>query len=217
MSMKLEPDDDLWSNSAAGGGSSLDWPPLLNDPCLGAPGLDGHPSAMHHHHAPPPPGSHHHHTHAHHHHHAHSMGMAEPPLMSPPATTPTPSIHTTSASSVSDRASSTGASATNKSDASASNGTVTAAPGGKVTHPEWGVMKDHEFHPLAHKHQRDLENLYQTNAVLNDFYFWQANLGGYCMADMVQNVVVSSDQVFVLMRKIVDGAPHPGRRKKKKT
>ncbi|KAI9304839.1 hypothetical protein BJ944DRAFT_266208 [Cunninghamella echinulata] len=84
----------------------------------------------------------------------------------------------------------------------------------KLTHPEWGVMKEDEFHPLAHKHQRDLENLYQSNSILPDFYFWQANLGGYCMADMVQNIVVSADQVFVLVRKIVQGAPHPGRKKK---
>ncbi|ORZ15915.1 hypothetical protein BCR42DRAFT_298525, partial [Absidia repens] len=86
----------------------------------------------------------------------------------------------------------------------------------KITHPEWGVMKDQEFHPLAHKHQRDLENLYQTNSALSDFYFWQASLGGYCMADMVQNIVVSSDQAFVLVRQIVDGAPPPGRKKKSK-
>ncbi|KAI8344322.1 hypothetical protein BC941DRAFT_408332 [Chlamydoabsidia padenii] len=86
----------------------------------------------------------------------------------------------------------------------------------KVTHPEWGVMKDQEFHPLAHKHQCDLENLYQTNSALSDFYFWQASLGGYCMADMVQNIVVSSDQAFVLVRQIVDGAPPPGRKKKSK-
>ncbi|SAM02870.1 hypothetical protein [Absidia glauca] len=86
----------------------------------------------------------------------------------------------------------------------------------KITHPEWGVMKDQEFHPLAHKHQCDLENLYQTNSALSDFYFWQASLGGYCMADMVQNIVVSSDQAFVLVRQIVDGAPPPGRKKKSK-
>ncbi|KAI8084928.1 uncharacterized protein BX664DRAFT_338127 [Halteromyces radiatus] len=86
----------------------------------------------------------------------------------------------------------------------------------KITHPEWGVMKDQEFHPLAHKHQRDLENIYQSNSALSDFYFWQASLGGYCMADMVQNIVVSSDQAFVLVRQIVDGPPPPGRKKKGK-
>lgn len=56
----------------------------------------------------------------------------------------------------------------------------------KQYHPEWGVIKDQDFHPLTLKHQRDLENLYQTGSAIADFYFWQANLGGYCMADMVQ-------------------------------
>jgi hypothetical protein len=56
----------------------------------------------------------------------------------------------------------------------------------KQYHPEWGVIKDSDFHPLTLKHQRDLENLYQTGSAIADFYFWQANLGGYCMADMVQ-------------------------------
>ncbi|KAI8149995.1 hypothetical protein BJV82DRAFT_504258 [Fennellomyces sp. T-0311] len=82
-------------------------------------------------------------------------------------------------------------------------------------HAEWGVMKEQDFHPLTLKHQRDLENLYQTGSCIPDFYFWQANLGGYCMADMVQNIVVSSEGVFVLVRRIVEGAAHPGRRKKK--
>ena len=54
-------------------------------------------------------------------------------------------------------------------------------------HAEWGVMKEQDFHPLTLKHQRDLENLYQTGSCIPDFYFWQANLGGYCMADMVQS------------------------------
>ncbi|KAI8078036.1 uncharacterized protein B0P05DRAFT_543871 [Gilbertella persicaria] len=86
----------------------------------------------------------------------------------------------------------------------------------KITHPEWGVMKEQDFRPLTLKHQRDLENLHQAGNFIKDFYFWQANLGGYCMADMIQNVVISSEGAFVLVRKIVDGAPHPGRRKKKK-
>ncbi|CAO3632548.1 unnamed protein product [Mucor fragilis] len=86
----------------------------------------------------------------------------------------------------------------------------------KPTHPEWGVMKEQDFHPLTLKHQRDLEHLHQANNFITDFYFWQANLGGYCMADMIQNVVVSSEGAFVLIRRIVEGAPHPGRRKKKK-
>ncbi|KAI7900754.1 uncharacterized protein BX663DRAFT_516404 [Cokeromyces recurvatus] len=86
----------------------------------------------------------------------------------------------------------------------------------KITHPEWGVMKEQEFHPLTLKHQKDLENSYQAGDLFTDFYFWQANLGGYCMADMKQNVVVSSESAFPLVRRIVDGAPHPGRRKKKK-
>ncbi|KAG2199075.1 uncharacterized protein EV154DRAFT_512206 [Mucor mucedo] len=86
----------------------------------------------------------------------------------------------------------------------------------KQYHPEWGVIKDGDFHALTLKHQRDLENLYGTGAPIADFYFWQANLGGYCMADMVQGIVVSSEGAYVLERKIVEGAPHPGRRKKKR-
>ncbi|KAI9351920.1 hypothetical protein BD770DRAFT_393618 [Pilaira anomala] len=87
----------------------------------------------------------------------------------------------------------------------------------KPTHPEWGVMKEQDFHPLTLKHQRDLEILHQSGNAIVDFYFWQANLGGYCMADMIQNLVVSSDGAFVLVRRIVEGAPHPGRRKKKRS
>ncbi|KAI8368755.1 hypothetical protein BD560DRAFT_398609 [Blakeslea trispora] len=86
---------------------------------------------------------------------------------------------------------------------------------GKQYHPEWGVIKDYEFHPLTLKHQRDLEILYSNGSAITDFYFWQANLGGYCMADMVQGTIVSSEGPFVLERKMVEGAPHPGRRKKK--
>ncbi|KAF7723944.1 hypothetical protein EC973_001517 [Apophysomyces ossiformis] len=86
----------------------------------------------------------------------------------------------------------------------------------KPTHPEWGVVKDQEFHPLTLKHQRDLENLHQSGVSIPDFYFWQANLGGYCVANMIENIVVSSDEWFVLVRRIVEGAPHPGRRKKKR-
>lgn len=103
----------------------------------------------------------------------------------------------------------------------------------KLYHPEWGVIKDQDFHPLTLKHQRDLEVLFQSGSAISDFYFWQANLGGYCMADMIQGnykcktskkkyllsplgVVVSTEGAFVLERKIVEGAPHPGRRKKKR-
>lgn len=105
----------------------------------------------------------------------------------------------------------------------------------KPTHPEWGVMKEQDFHPLTLKHQRDLENLHQSGSLITDFYFWQANLGGYCMANMIQSkcsfyyyyaafllftfhtdVVVSSEGAFVLVRRIVEGAPHPGRKKKKR-
>jgi hypothetical protein len=57
----------------------------------------------------------------------------------------------------------------------------------KPTHPEWGVMKEQDFHPLTLKHQIDLENSHQSGNLISDFYFWQANLGGYCMADMVQS------------------------------
>ncbi|KAI8883792.1 hypothetical protein K501DRAFT_183791 [Backusella circina FSU 941] len=86
----------------------------------------------------------------------------------------------------------------------------------KQYHPEWGVIKDQDFHPLTLKHQRDLENLFQGGSAIQDFYFWQANLGGYCLADMLQSIVVSSEGAYVLERKIVEGAPHPGRRKKKR-
>lgn len=64
---------------------------------------------------------------------------------------------------------------------------VAGADPNKQYHAEWGVMKEQDFHPLTLKHQRDLENHYQTGNVISDFYFWQANLGGYCMADMVQS------------------------------
>lgn len=66
-------------------------------------------------------------------------------------------------------------------------GTKNASDPSRQYHPEWGVMRDQDFHPLTLKHQRDLENLYQTGSCIADFYFWQANLGGYCMADMVQS------------------------------
>jgi hypothetical protein len=86
----------------------------------------------------------------------------------------------------------------------------------KQYHPEWGVIKEQDFHPLTLKHQRDLENIFASGSAMADFYFWQANLGGYCMADMLQGIVVSSEGAFVLERRIVEGAPHPGRRKKKR-
>ncbi|CAO3654009.1 unnamed protein product [Mucor hiemalis] len=57
----------------------------------------------------------------------------------------------------------------------------------KLTHPEWGVMKEQDFHPLTLKHQVDLENSHQSGNLITDFYFWQANLGGYCMANMAQS------------------------------
>lgn len=56
----------------------------------------------------------------------------------------------------------------------------------KQYHPEWGVIKEQDFHPLTLKHQRDLENIFASGSAMADFYFWQANLGGYCMADMIQ-------------------------------
>ncbi|KAI8643305.1 hypothetical protein BD408DRAFT_415024 [Parasitella parasitica] len=87
----------------------------------------------------------------------------------------------------------------------------------KEYHPEWGVIKDNDFHPLTLKHQRDLEVQFMEKIAVSDFYFWQANLGGYCMADMMQGIVISSEGSFVLERKMVEGAPHPGRRKKKRT
>jgi hypothetical protein len=65
----------------------------------------------------------------------------------------------------------------------------------KQYHPEWGVIKDQDFHPLTLKHQRDLENLFQGGTAIQDFYFWQANLGGYCLADMVQSM---NNHCFVL-------------------
>ncbi|KAG1471299.1 hypothetical protein G6F56_002204 [Rhizopus delemar] len=87
----------------------------------------------------------------------------------------------------------------------------------KMTHPEWGILKEEEFLPLTHKHQNDLEDLHRNGQSIADFYFWQANLGGYCMADMVQKLLVSSEGAYPLVRKVVEGAPHPGRKKKKRT
>ncbi|KAI8636957.1 hypothetical protein BD408DRAFT_320656, partial [Parasitella parasitica] len=84
----------------------------------------------------------------------------------------------------------------------------------KECHPEWGVIKEENFHPLTMKHQRDLEKLYSDGKLINDFYFWQANLGGYCMANMIDKLVTSSESQFLLERRIVEGAPHPGRKKK---
>ncbi|CEP12383.1 hypothetical protein [Parasitella parasitica] len=84
----------------------------------------------------------------------------------------------------------------------------------KESHPEWGVIKENNFHPLTMKHQRDLEKLHTNETLLDDFYFWQANLGGYCMANMNTSFVVSSEGQFPLQRRIVEGAPLPGRRKK---
>ncbi|KAI9251573.1 hypothetical protein BY458DRAFT_493588 [Sporodiniella umbellata] len=86
----------------------------------------------------------------------------------------------------------------------------------KIYHPEWGVIKEQDFHPLTLKHQRDLEVHFQAGSAITDFYFWQANLGGYCMADMVQAVVVSTEGAFVLERKMVEGQPHPGRRRNRR-
>jgi hypothetical protein len=63
----------------------------------------------------------------------------------------------------------------------------------KQYHPEWGVIKDQDFHPLTLKHQRDLENSFNTGSAIADFYFWQANLGGYCMADMVQGKIYKDE------------------------
>ncbi|KAI8888993.1 hypothetical protein K501DRAFT_171853 [Backusella circina FSU 941] len=85
----------------------------------------------------------------------------------------------------------------------------------KQYHPEWGVIKNKDFHPLTLKHQRDFENLFHEGTAIQDFHFWQANLGGYCLADMVQATVVSPEGTFILQRRVVEGAPHPGRRKKK--
>ncbi|CAO3697751.1 unnamed protein product [Rhizopus stolonifer] len=85
----------------------------------------------------------------------------------------------------------------------------------RIYHPEWGVIREQDFHQLTLKHQRDLEVLFQSGTAISDFYFWQANLGGYCMADMVQGVVVSTENAFVLERKMVEGAPHPGRRRRR--
>lgn len=72
----------------------------------------------------------------------------------------------------------------------------------KPYHSEWGVMKEQDFHPLTLKHQRDLENIYNTGNAIADFYFWQANLGGYCMADMVQSKLQKEGHVMVTDSKI---------------
>ncbi|KAJ8657701.1 hypothetical protein O0I10_006516 [Lichtheimia ornata] len=82
-------------------------------------------------------------------------------------------------------------------------------------HPEWGILREQDFVQLALKHQRDLETHFTSGTLISDFHFWQANLGGYCMADMVQNVVVSPDGVFSLERRMVQGAPRVRRKKSK--
>lgn len=100
-------------------------------------------------------------------------------------------------------------------------------------HPEWGIIREQDFVQLALKHQRDLETHFTSGSLISDFHFWQANLGGYCMADMVQSnktkganscfyfshdildVVVSPDGVFSLERRMVQGAPRVRRKKSK--
>ena len=67
----------------------------------------------------------------------------------------------------------------------------------KQYHPEWGVLREQDFHPLALKHQRDLENHFQNGTRIADFYFWQANLGGYCMADMNQSKYNRNQQCYI--------------------
>ncbi|ORZ25262.1 hypothetical protein BCR42DRAFT_399736 [Absidia repens] len=128
-------------------------------------------------------------------------------------TNPTTAITTTTTSSSSSSTSSSPPPPSSTTNAAASSPVDLSKP----YHSEWGVMKEQDFHPLTLKHQRDLENIHTTGNVIADFYFWQANLGGYCMADMVQNIVLSSEGAFPLIRRIVEGAPHPGRRKKKRT
>ena len=56
-------------------------------------------------------------------------------------------------------------------------------------HPEWGILREQDFVQLALKHQRDLETHFASGSLISDFHFWQANLGGYCMADMVQSTM----------------------------
>ncbi|KAI7883467.1 hypothetical protein K492DRAFT_126379 [Lichtheimia hyalospora FSU 10163] len=85
-------------------------------------------------------------------------------------------------------------------------------------HPEWGILREQDFVQLALKHQRDLETHFTSGSLISDFHFWQANLGGYCMADMFIikiDVVVSPDGVFSLERRMVQGAPRVRRKKSK--
>lgn len=146
--------------------------------------------------------------------HMMSYGLLHPPLLSSSSSSPTanppPSQHpppsswnmdpsiaaptntsaTTAVATTSSSSSTTSKPANpNVSSSSTSNTSlnVAGADPNKQYHAEWGVMKEQDFHPLTLKHQRDLENHYQTGNVISDFYFWQANLGGYCMADMVQS------------------------------
>jgi hypothetical protein len=67
---------------------------------------------------------------------------------------------------------------------------VTLPDPSKEYHAEWGVIRDENFHPLTLKHQRDFENLFNERTAIQDFYFWQANLGGYCLADMIQGMYI---------------------------
>ncbi|KAI7862380.1 hypothetical protein BDF14DRAFT_1736384 [Spinellus fusiger] len=98
----------------------------------------------------------------------------------------------------------------------ASGASGAASNGFKPQHSVWGVIKDQDFHPLTLKHQRDLENLFLSGTIIQDFYFWQANLGGYCMANMIHKEVAWAGGSYDLERRMVEGAPHPGRRKKKR-
>ncbi|KAG2225037.1 hypothetical protein INT45_003237 [Circinella minor] len=144
-----------------------------------------------------------------------TYGQLIPSISSPTATTATTSTPTTN-NTIPGTSSSTTTTCNTQQQEQIEVTKSTQEDPNKQYHPEWGVLREQDFHPLALKHQRDLENHFQNGTRIADFYFWQANLGGYCMADMNQNIVVSSEGVFVLVRRMVEGAPHPGRKKKKR-
>ncbi|KAI9489132.1 hypothetical protein BDB00DRAFT_844825 [Zychaea mexicana] len=186
-------------------GTPLPWPPSTGSGLVGADMSYGQAMSQ----PPPPvPGA-----------PATALSLPLPPSSAAGAPGAIPPVITSSAGASAVAApqpsSTTGASSTSGMQAQVKTDSDVQDPT-KQYHPEWGVLREQDFHPLALKHQRDLENAFQNGKTIEDFYFWQANLGGYCMADMNQNIVVSSEGVFMLVRRMVEGAPHPGRKKKKR-
>lgn len=172
--MAYRPEDQNTATATAATGPNhmmsygLLHPPLLSS--TSSPTANPPPSQHH----PPPPSS-----------------WNMDPSIAATGGAPTPTTPTTTTATTTSSSSSTTTKPANPNGSSSSTSNtslnVAGADPNKQYHAEWGVMKEQDFHPLTLKHQRDLENHYQTGNVIADFYFWQANLGGYCMADMVQS------------------------------